>query len=38
MMHEHVLETNGVALHYAEGPVGGPPLVLLHGGSARWQS
>lgn len=38
MMHEQVLETGGVALHYAEGPAGGPPLVLLHGGSARWQS
>jgi len=38
MMHEHVLETSGVALHYAEGPAGGPALVLLHGGSARWQS
>ena len=27
-----------VVLNYAEGPATGPPLVLLHGGSARWQS
>src|SRR6266567_3422376 len=25
-------------LNYAEGASSGPPLVLLHGGSARWQS
>jgi pimeloyl-ACP methyl ester carboxylesterase len=25
-----------VSLHYVEGPAGGPPLVMLHGGGARW--
>ena len=30
-------DTGVVTLKYAEGPPTGPPLVLLHGGSARWQ-
>ena len=38
MMHEHVLEAGGLAQHYAEGLAGGPAIVLLHGGWARWQS
>jgi pimeloyl-ACP methyl ester carboxylesterase len=27
-----------IVLNIAEGPASGPPLVLLHGGSARWQA
>ncbi len=35
---EHSFNTGIVTLNYAEGPASGPPLVLLHGGSARWQN
>lgn len=35
---EHSFNTGVVTLNYAEGPPSGPPLVLLHGGSNRWQS
>lgn len=35
---EKNLTANRVVLNYAETPSGGAPLVLLHGGSSRWQS
>ena len=35
---ERQFDAGEVSLHYAEGPTAGPPLVLLHGGSARWQA
>jgi pimeloyl-ACP methyl ester carboxylesterase len=35
---EHSFNTGVVDINYAEGPPNGPPLVLLHGGSTRWQS
>ena len=38
MLTEHRFHTGVVTLNYAEGEATGPPLVLLHGGSARWQS
>jgi pimeloyl-ACP methyl ester carboxylesterase len=38
MLTEHGFHTGVVTLNYAEGEASGPPLVLLHGGSARWQS
>ena len=38
MLTENSFDTGVVTLNYAEGPASGPPLVLLHGGSARWQS
>jgi len=38
MLPEQSFDTGIVTLNYAEGPPAGPPLVLLHGGSATWQS
>lgn len=38
MMRERQFSTGRINLHYAEGPANGVPLVLIHGGSARWQS
>ena len=35
---EHLMNTDTVTINYAEGPPSGPPLVLLHGGSGRWQN
>ncbi len=36
---EHILDLGPVRLNYAEIHIAeGPPLILLHGGSARWQS
>lgn len=37
-MNNHLFDTVTVTLNYAEGPRSGPPLLLLHGGTARWQS
>lgn len=34
---EATFDTGKVLLNYAEGPRAGPPLVMLHGGSGRWQ-
>src|SRR2546430_2176791 len=36
-MSQAKFDTGQVTLNYAEGPGAGPALVLLHGGSARWQ-
>ena len=36
-VHEATVRLSDVELNYAEGPAGGEPFVLLHGGSARWQ-
>ncbi len=38
MLTEHRFHTGIVTLNYAEGETLGHPIVLLHGGSARWQS
>lgn len=38
MLTEHCFNTGAVMLNYVEGAASGHPLVLLHGGSARWQS
>jgi pimeloyl-ACP methyl ester carboxylesterase len=38
MLTEHSFDAGTVALNIAEGPDNGPPLVLLHGGSGRWQA
>ncbi|MGZ8600260.1 MAG: alpha/beta fold hydrolase [Actinomycetota bacterium] len=37
MLRERHVQLDGVRLNFAEGPDSGPPLVLLHGGSNRWQ-
>jgi pimeloyl-ACP methyl ester carboxylesterase len=37
MLTEHTYDTGAVILNYAQGAPAGPPLVLLHGGSSRWQ-
>ncbi len=34
---ERELDVGGVRINYGEGPVNGPPLVLLHGLGRRWQ-
>jgi hypothetical protein len=38
MLTEHTFDTGAVIINYAEGGSVRPPLVLLHGGSTRWQS
>jgi pimeloyl-ACP methyl ester carboxylesterase len=37
LFREATFDTRKVALNYAEGPTAGLPLVMLHGGSGRWQ-
>ncbi|MGH2631378.1 MAG: alpha/beta fold hydrolase [Actinomycetota bacterium] len=37
-MKEHRFDNGGIFINYAEGADNGPPLVLLHGGSLRWQA
>ena len=37
-MKERKARINGVELNYVEGPANGRPLILIHGGSARWQA
>ena len=37
MLIERSFDAGAVTLNVAEGPDAGPPLVLLHGGSGRWQ-
>ena len=36
-LREQSFATGEVVLNYAEGPDNGPPLVVQHGGSGRWQ-
>ena len=38
MLVEKSFDTGEVVLNYAEGPNNGPPLVLLHGVTSRWQT
>ena len=37
MITEKRFDTGTLTINYAEGPANGSPLVLLHGGTARWQ-
>jgi pimeloyl-ACP methyl ester carboxylesterase len=37
-MKEYLYHLPELELNYAEGPKNGPPFLLLHGGSSRWQS
>jgi len=38
MLTEQTFDANGVSLNYALGPASGPPLLLLHGITERWQT
>ena len=38
MLVEKRFDTGEVEINYAEGPNNGPPLVILHGTTARWQN
>ena len=38
MLREHTFDTGVVSINYAEGPSSGPPLLLLHEFTSRWQS
>lgn len=38
MFTTHTFDTGELTLSYAEGPDNGPPLVLLHGVTGRWQA
>ena len=38
MFEEKIFQTESGTLNYAEGPESGPPLVLLHGITANWNS
>jgi pimeloyl-ACP methyl ester carboxylesterase len=38
MLKEMSFQTGVVTINYAEGPPNGPPLVLLHGLTGRWQA
>lgn len=37
MVQEHRFDTGTLTLNYAAGEAGGPPMVLLHGVTGRWQ-
>lgn len=37
MITEHLFDSGGLTLNYAAGPAHGPPLLLLHGVTRRWQ-
>jgi pimeloyl-ACP methyl ester carboxylesterase len=37
-MNEQKISLNGLEINYVEGEVNGRPLLLIHGGSARWQA
>jgi pimeloyl-ACP methyl ester carboxylesterase len=37
LFREATFDSGKVMLNYAEGPAAGPSLVMLHGGSGRWQ-
>ncbi|HXZ81116.1 MAG TPA: alpha/beta hydrolase [Terriglobales bacterium] len=37
MVREQILDSGKLPINYAEGPDSGPPLLLLHGLSQRWQ-
>jgi len=38
LLTEKTFETAAVRVNYAEGPAGGPPVVLVHGLGSRWQA
>jgi pimeloyl-ACP methyl ester carboxylesterase len=38
MIHEQIIEADGKAFNVAVGPDNGPPLILFHGVTRRWQT
>lgn len=38
MVHDRIIEVEGRAICIGEGPVNGPPLILFHGVTRRWQT
>jgi pimeloyl-ACP methyl ester carboxylesterase len=38
MLTEQTFDANGVLINYTLGPASGPPLLLLHGITERWQT
>jgi pimeloyl-ACP methyl ester carboxylesterase len=38
MFTERTFDAGAVSINYAEGPKNGPPLLMLHGVTSRWQS
>lgn len=38
MLTEKTFDANGVIINYVEGPPNGRPLILVHGGTVRWQT
>lgn len=38
MIHEQIIEVDGKAFNVAVGPENGPPLILFHGVTRRWQT
>jgi len=38
LLTEKTFQAAAVRLNYAEGPAGGPPLILIHGLGSRWQA
>src|SRR5437762_2833035 len=38
MLVERTFDAGGVSINYAEEPGAGPPLVMLHGVTSRWQN
>ena len=38
MLTERTFDPGEVTINYAEGPEAGPPLILLHGSTLRWQN
>ncbi len=38
MLVERTFDAGNVSINYADGPAAGPPLLMLHGVTSRWQN